>query len=247
MTEVQLEVTDATELAVALIEVTRSVTEGAETVDIFTDLAETCVRLLPVSAAGILLRDIDGALQVIGASSPSAHLLDLFQVQNEEGPCLECTMTGRPVSDVELAVESSRWPRFAELARAGFSAVYALPLRSRDVTVGALNLFAIEQLSPGRLVVAHALADAATLSLLQVDPHVDVQIVIRRIHLAVESRNAIAQAQGMIAQRFGIDPADALIRLRGVSERLHLPLSEIANAVVQRDPDSPVMPLLTNG
>ena len=163
MAEVLLEVPDAAELAVTLIEITRSVTQGAETIEIFTELAEKCVGLLPVSAAGILLRDVSGTLQVIGASSPSAHLLDLFQVQNEEGPCLECTMTGIGVSDIELSA-TGPWPRFSELARAQeFTAVYALPLRSRDVTVGALNLFAREQLSPGRLVVAQALADAATL------------------------------------------------------------------------------------
>jgi hypothetical protein len=246
MTEVLLEVPDATELAVTLIEITRSVTQGAETIEIFTELAEKCVSLLPVSAAGILLRDVSGTLQVIGASSPSAHLLDLFQVQNEEGPCLECTMTGVPVTDVELSA-SGKWPRFADLVRAkDFSAVYALPLRSRDVTVGALNLFAREQLSPGRLVVAQALADAATLSLLQVDPHTDLRIVIRRIHMAVESRNTLEQAQGMIAQRFEIDAEQAFIRLRVVSGQTGLTLVEVATAVVQRDLDSPVTPMLAN-
>lgn len=246
MTEVRLDVSDATELAVTLIEITKSVTQGAETIEIFTELAEKCVSLLPVSAAGILLRDVSGTLQVIGASSPSAHLLDLFQVQNEEGPCLEATMTGIGVSDVELS-DRGRWPRFAELTRAqDFTAVYALPLRSRDVTVGALNLFACEQLPPGRLVVAQALADAATLSLLQVDPHTDLQIVIRRIHLAVESRNTLDQAQGMVAQRFGIQPEQALIRLRDVAERTDLTLVEVATAVVQRHPDSPATMLLAN-
>jgi hypothetical protein len=244
MTELLLEVPDVTELAVTLIEITKSVTQGAETIEIFTQLAEKCVSLLPVSAAGILLRDIGGTLQVIGASSPSAHLLDLFQVQNEEGPCLECTVTGNPVCDVELSAEG-KWPRFAELARAkDFSAVYALPLRSRDLTVGALNLFAREQLSPGRLVVAQALADAATVSLLQVDPQYDLQIVIRRIHMAVESRNTVEQAQGMIAQRFAIDIEEALIRLRHVSEHTDLTLVEVATAVVERDQDSPVTPML---
>ena len=247
MTEVLLEVPDATELAVTLIAITKSVTQGAETIEIFTELAEKCVSLLPVSAAGILLRDVSGALQVIGASSPSAHLLDLFQVQNEEGPCRECTMTGLPVSDTDLAAEG-KWPRFSELTREqGFAAVYALPLRSRDVTVGALNLFAHEQLSTGRLVVAQALADAATLSLLQVDPHTDVQIVIRRIHMAVESRNTLEQAQGMIAQRFGIDAAEALVRLQSASEQTELTLIQVATAVIRRDPDSPVSTLLANG
>ena len=134
MTEVVFESSDATELAVTFIEVTRSVTQGAETVEIFTELAEKCVRLLPVSAAGILLRDVEGTLQVIGASSPSAHLLDLFQVQNEEGPCLECTTTGSPVSDDDLRLDGGRWPRFAELARAqGFASVGVMcDLSGRD-------------------------------------------------------------------------------------------------------------------
>jgi hypothetical protein len=244
MNELLLEVPDATELAITLIEITKSVTQGAATIEIFTELATKCVSLLPVSAAGILLRDIGGTLQVIGASSPSAHLLDLFQVQNEEGPCLECTITGVPVSDITLSAEG-KWPRFSKLTRAqDFSAVYALPLRSRDLTVGALNLFAREHLSPGRLVVAQALADAATVSLLQVDPQVDLQIVIRRIHLAVESRNTLEQAQGMIAQRFQIDTEKALVRLRHVSEQTTLSLVDVATAVVERDQDSPVTTLL---
>ena len=247
MTDIVLELPDAAALAITLIEITNSVTQGAETIEIFTELAEKCVNLLPVAAAGILLRDVTGTLQVIGASSPSAHLLDLFRVQNEQGPCLECTMTGMPVNDVELS-STGVWPRFAALTRTqGFTAFYALPLRSRDVTVGALNLFAREPLSASRLVVAQALADTATLSLLQVDPHIDLQIVIRRIHMAVESRNTLEQAQGMIAQRFSIESEEALIRLQDVSERTALSLVEVATAVVQRDPNSPVAGMLANG
>ena len=238
------EISDATELAITLIDITRAVTRGAETIEIFTSLAEKCVELLPVKAAGILLHDVSGTLQVIGASSPSAHLLDLFQVQNEEGPCLECSITGVPVSDAELS-PTGKWPRFSALTRAqNFSAVYALPLRSRDVTIGALNLFAIEHLSEGRLLVAQALADTATLSLLQIDPQVDLQIVIQRIHLAVESRNALEQAQGMIAQRFSIDAEEALIRIRDVSIATTLSVTEVARAILTRDFTSPALKLL---
>jgi len=82
MNQATYEIPDATQLAITLIDITRAVTQGAETIEIFTSLAEKCVDLLPVKAAGILLRDVTGTLQVIGASSPSAHLLDLFQVQN---------------------------------------------------------------------------------------------------------------------------------------------------------------------
>lgn len=237
---------DAELLAATLIEITRSVTHGAETIDIFTDLAQRCVNLLPVSGAGILLRDASGSLQVIGSSSPSAHMLDLFQVQNEQGPCLECSDTGEPVSDEELG-EGGPWPRFAALAQAsGFRAVYALPLRSRDVTVGALNLFSTQGLSSGQLVVAQSLADAATVSLLQVDPQVDLQIVIRRIHVAVQSRNALEQAQGMLVQRYSIDVEEAFVRLHGAAKATQLSLMDVVTAVITRDGSSPVSRYLSN-
>jgi hypothetical protein len=245
MSQQVYEISDATQLAITLIDITRAVTQGAETIEIFTSLAEKCVDLLPVAAAGILLRDVTGTLQVIGASSPSAHLLDLFQVQNEEGPCLESSTTGFPVSDAELS-PTGPWPRFAALTREQkFTAVYALPLRSRDVTIGALNLFATQPLSEGRLLVAQALADAATVSLLQVDPHIDLQIVINRIHLAVESRNTLEQAQGMIAQRFAIDAEEALIRIRDVSAETAMTVVAVASAVLARDASSPAVRLLT--
>lgn len=246
MSHATYEIPDATELAITLIDITRAVTQGAETIEVFTSLAEKCVDLLPVKAAGILLRDVSGTLQVIGASSPSAHLLDLFQVQNDQGPCQECSLTGIAVTDEELS-ETGKWPRFAELTRAQqFTAVYALPLRSRDVTIGALNLFATEQLSEGRLLVAQALADAATLSLLQIDPHVDLQIVIRRIHVAVKSRNTLEQAQGMIAQRFSIDAEQALVRIRNVSTQTHLNVIEVARSIIDRDSNSPAVVLLSS-
>lgn len=241
-----IEIPDATELALTLIEVTRSVAQGAETIEIFTTLAESCVNLLPVAAAGILLRDVSGTLQVIGASNPSAHLLDLFQVQNEEGPCLECSNTGVAVSDDQLN-ESGKWPRFSALARErNFSAVYALPLRSRDVTIGALNLFASQPISPGRLLIGQALADAATLSLMQVDPHVDMQVLIRRIHVAVESRNTLEQAQGMLVQRFTIDADDALVRIRTVSAQTRQTVTQVALAIINRDEGSEAVKLLSH-
>ena len=244
MTIPALEEAEAVRLASALIEITSSVTHGAETIDIFTDLAQRCVELLPVAAAGILLRDASGRLQVIGASSPSAHLLDLFQVQNDEGPCLECSNTGEPVSDEDLSADGP-WPGFSEQARVnGFASTYALPLRSRDLTVGALNLFAKGRLSEGQLVIAQALADSATLTLMQVDPAADLHIVIRRIHVAVESRNTIEQAQGMIAQRFSLEVEEAYLRLREVSHETQMSLYQVARAVVTRDPDFPVSTLL---
>jgi hypothetical protein len=244
MSKIVGELEGATDLALTLIEISRSVNQGAETIEIFSNLAQRCVELLPVAGAGILLRDSNDMLQVIGASSPSAHLLDLFQVQNEQGPCLACCETGESVAD-ETLDSNGPWPRFSALAQAhGFTAVYALPLKSKHVSVGALNLFAKQPLSDEKLFVAQALADAATLSLLQVDPELDLQIIIRRIHLAVESRNTLEQAQGMIAQRFSVDIETALIKIRQVAGVTQLSLVQVARHIIARDESSPVHQLL---
>lgn len=222
-------------VAETLIEITGAIASGAETLDIFTRLARRCVVILPVAAAGILLRDVTGALQVIGASSPSAHLLDLFQAQNEEGPCLECLRTGEAVFETDIG-STGRWPRFSQLVHEHhFASVYALPLQSRRVTVGALNLFATQSLDERKLVIAQALANAATLSLLQVDPETDTTLIIQRIHRAVEARNTLDQASGMIAQRFGVDAENALERLADAAQRTGLSLTEVARAVVRRE------------
>lgn len=235
-----------TEVARTFIELTGVIAGGGETIEVFTDLTRKCTVILPVSAAGILLRDVAGDLQVIGASSPSAHLLDLFQVQNEEGPCLECLESGEQVFDAELG-STDRWPRFSQRARQQqFSSVYALPLKSRHVTVGALNLFATSPLEPDRLIVAQALADAATLSLLQIDPLTDNTIVIQRIQHAIEDRNTLDQARGMITQRFGIDGQEALTRLAEAARLVGVSLTEAARAVVRRDDQSPAFRALVS-
>lgn len=241
MTTASIGLPDPEQLAQTLIDVTKAITQGSETIEVFSALAERCVTLIPVSAAGILLRDLSGSLQVVGSSSRSAHVLDLFQLQNEEGPCLECCETGMPVLDDELSA-GGPWPRFSELTRShGFTAVYALPLRSRGVTVGALNLFAEESLDTRRVDVGQALADAATLSLMQVDPTLDYQLVVRSIHVVIESRNTVDQAQGMVAQRYSISVEDALVRLREAANQTGLTLVQTATAVVERDPTFTVL------
>lgn len=226
---------DASQLAAAFVDLARSVNDGKDMVEIFSMLAERCVRVLPVSACGILVIDPRGELEVIGSSNHSAHLLDLFQVQNVEGPCLRCCRTGEAVVDAELAAEGP-WPGFAAAARAqGYLAVYAVPLAARGVVVGALNLFAESPMRTEELAVAQALADAATIALLQADPHDDAVVVTRRLHLVVEERNTIEQAKGVIAQRFSIDADTAFTQLRLAGERTDTRLIDVATSVVNRN------------
>lgn len=234
-----LEPSSAVELARTFVDLARSVNDGADLVYVYSMLSDRCVQLLPIEACGVLLIDLRGHLRVIGSSSHAAELLDLFQVQNDEGPCLKCCRSGESVADVALEPEGE-WPRFSALARGhGFGAVYAIPLRSRDVVLGALNLFASTAIDEERLGVARSLADAATIALLQADPGEDVSTMTRRVHLAVETRATVDQATGIVAQRFELSVDDALARLRTAADDANSRLVDVASAVVARDGNEP--------
>lgn len=230
---------DPAQVAATFAEVARLAVRGADVVDVLTLLSERTVTLLPVAACGVLVRDASDVLHVIGSSSASAHLLDLFQVQNEEGPCLECLATGRPIS-MNAAGAAVRWPRFgALLVSEGFAAVHALPIASRDVVVGALNLFAVDSLGEAELEVAQALADVAAMLLLQTDVVEDAVVVARRLYMVVQDRSTVGQAIGVLVERFDLDPDGALRRLREVATEYAVALVALSAAVVSRDDESP--------
>src|SRR5947209_12343919 len=160
---------DAELLSETFVELTDTMVAGFDVIDFLHVLTDRSVQLLDVSAAGLLLADPRGELRVVAASSEAARLLELFQLQSDQGPCLDCFRAGRPVAAADLAAAAPRWPRFAPAAqRAGFAAVQALPMRLREQVIGALNLFRAEPgvLDPAAVRVGQALADVATISLL---------------------------------------------------------------------------------
>jgi hypothetical protein len=186
-------------------------------------LSNRCVELLPVAASGILVLDQLGVLQVVAASSPSAHLLDLFQIQNEQGPCFECYHTGEAITDLD-GEDAIRWPRYRSLARSrGFKATYALPLRSRSAVIGALNLFAKENLTVQRLLVA------------QLDPVGNQEILARKVLSTIDQRDAIEEAKGIVSQRYSITADVALMRIKRASFDANKSIVEVARAIVSRD------------
>ena len=226
-----------TDLATALVDVSQMATHGASIVNVFSVLSNQCVQLLPVSAAGILLVDNDNSLHVIGSSSHAVTLLDLFQVQNNEGPCRECCVTHELVASENLATDG-RWPNFSALAtKENFISVYALPLQAQDVVVGALNLFSEAPLSTDQLATARSLADAATLAFLQADTQQDRLLIARKLRSAVEGRNVIEQAKGVLSERHGISMMEAFWKLRDASNQRDSDIVDIANAVVSREID----------
>jgi GAF domain-containing protein len=209
------------------VELTDSLVDDFDIIDLLTGLADGCVELGLADAAGILLADGLGKLRVMAASSERTRLLELFQLQNDEGPCLEAHATGDPVVEADLASAFDRWPRFApEAIDAGFRAVDALPLRLRAAPIGALNLFSG---SPGGMSgadrsIARAMADVAAIAIIQHQTVLESESRARQLQHALDSRVAIEQAKGMVAERLGcdMDHAFAVIRSYARSHRRHL-------------------------
>jgi transcriptional regulator with GAF, ATPase, and Fis domain len=223
-------------LAAAFVEVADTLVTGFDVADFLHALAGQCVRLLNVDAAGLMLADQRGTLEVIASSSEQVRLVGLFQLQSDQGPCLECFQTGLPVHEADLGSAGQRWPLFAPAAiMAGFTAVQALPMRLRDEVIGALSIFTR---SPGRLdenalQVAQALADVATIGLLHKRNLRHQEVLAEQLQGALNSRVAIEQAKGMLAERLGVgmDQAFGLLRSQARAQNRHL--AELADAVAR--------------
>jgi GAF domain-containing protein len=198
-------------------------------------LTDRSVRLLAASAAGVVLADPRGELRVAAASSEEAGLVELFQLQNDQGPCLDCFRTGRPISAADLTGPDQRWPRFAQAAtRAGFRTVEALPMRLRDQVIGALNLFRAEPgpFETADLRIAQALADVATIGLLHERNVRRTETVAEQLQAALNSRVMIEQAKGKLAERYGINMDRAFTMLRDYARNTNQHLTDVARDFV---------------
>ena len=204
-------------------------------IDFLHMLTDRSVALLAASAAGVVLADPRGELRLAAASSEEAGLLELFQLQNDQGPCLECFRTGRPVTASDLTGPAQRWPRFAEAAaRSGFASVEALPMRLRDQVIGALNLFRAEPepLEAADLRIGQALADVATIGLLHERNVRRRETVAEQLQAALNSRVIIEQAKGKLAERLSIDMDRAFTMLRDYARASNQRLTDVARDFV---------------
>jgi GAF domain-containing protein len=178
------------------------------------------------------------------------RLVELFEIQSQEGPCPECFRTGEAAVQMDLAAEGSLWPRFGPVAlAAGFQSVHALPMRLRGVTIGALNLFRTEKgtLDESDLVAAQALSDVATIAILQHRASIQAHLVVDQLNHALNSRVLIEQAKGILAERAGLDMEHAFSWLRKYARDHNLLLVDVAQAIIDGKlaPEPPLAGLST--
>jgi GAF domain-containing protein len=219
----------------SLVEMADTLVEDYDVVDLLTGLADRCVNVLGVSAAGVMLASPAGSLALVASSSEAMRLLELFELQEQEGPCLDAFRTGEPVGHEALEAESGRWPSFSAAAlQAGFASASALPLRWREVTLGALNLLSVTRapVDEADVIVARAFADLATLSIVQHRASAEAQRLNEQLSGALTSRVVIEQAKGVISERAGVDLALAFSRLRAYARNGNLRLTDVARAAI---------------
>jgi GAF domain-containing protein len=193
------------------------------------------VELVDTDAAGLMLDDQRGNLRLLAHTHESARLLELFELQQQEGPCLDCFATGQVIANIDLATATDRWPVFTQAAReVGFGTSHAVPLRLRRQVIGALNLFTTgrRSLSDEHLAVAQGLADIATIGLLHERAVRDQVTLSEQLQTALHSRILIEQAKGILSAQAGTNVKSAFALMRTHARRTGEPLTTLAAAVV---------------
>lgn len=230
------------QLTAALVEFADTLVADFDVVEFLQRLTDRCVELLPVDAAGLVLEDGDGRLQVVASTSDDARLVETFQLHLDDGPCIECHRSGEPVGVGDLATAGRRWPRLAPaLQRLGFSAVDSLPMRRRAGPIGAMNLFrrAPGELDEATARVARAFTDVATIGLLQQRARREQELLVEQLQTALAGRVVIEQAKGMLAERLKLGTDQAFHLLRQHARRRNRRLTDLARAVIDGHADLP--------
>ena len=230
-------------LADVFVGVADTLVADFDVIEFLHTVAAHATEMTGATAAGLMLSDLDGGLHYMGASDESARLLELFQIQHEEGPCLDCYRGGQPVTVADLTTEPSRWPSFTERALAsGVRSVHAFPMRLRDQVIGGLNVFGAEPrpLDPEEARVVQALADLATIAIIQERLIRQAELLTEQLQFALNSRVVIEQAKGAVARSLGVSVEEAFDLMRGHARRERIGLTDLALRVVQ-SPEGPLL------
>jgi transcriptional regulator with GAF, ATPase, and Fis domain len=222
-------------LASVFVELADTLVAEFDVIDFLHTLADRSVELLGADAAGLMLADQRGNLQLVASSAQSARLLEVFELQNSEGPCLDCFRTGEQLVNLDDATMQARWPNFwAETKQLGFGSAHALPMRLRKDVIGAVNLFgsAGSSLSEQDIAVGQAMADVATIGLLQERSVRQKEVLAEQLQTALNSRVLIEQAKGVLAERAQVPIDTAFTLMRSYARGHNRPLSKVATDIV---------------
>jgi GAF domain-containing protein len=218
----------------AFVSLVDTLLDDFDIVELLTRLTEQCAQLLDVATGGLLLADAHDGLHLMAATSRLTHELEMFQLQIDQGPCLDCYHTGAPVIVPDLRAEMHRWPLFVPAAiDGGFASVHAVPMRTAHTVLGALGLFGTTTgaLNDHDLEVAQALAHVASVAILQ-NHELALSEVQPRLQSALISRVVVDQATGLLYERLHLGMDESFTRLRAYAHKTGRHLTDVARDLV---------------
>lgn len=222
----------------AFVRVADTLTEHYDVVDLLHTLVSECTQIVGATAGGLMLADAKGRLQLVASTDESAELVEVMQLAAGSGPCLDCYARGASVSVTDIAASGEQWPDFRDAAlQQGFHSVHATPMKLRGQVIGTMNLFqeAVGALNDRDVAVVRALADVATIGVLQQRIATESHIVAEQLQHALDSRVLIEQAKGALAESQHLTMEQAFSALRSYARNHNLPLHEVASGVTTRD------------
>jgi len=224
----------------AFVNLADTLVDEYDVIEVLDRLVAHSVALLAADAAAIMLVEPRGRLRTVASSNEESDWTELMQIQADQGPCVDCVRTGQPVTVTDLDDAVGRWPELtvALAGKGSFRSVHALPLRLRGQAIGGLNLFHTRPgpLPEADLRLGQALADIATIGILQERAIRHGEVVTEQLQTALNSRVVIEQAKGVLAQQGTLTMETAFDRLRRYSRGHNLLLGEVAHRVVaERD------------
>jgi GAF domain-containing protein len=223
-------------LARAFVRLANTLASDFDIVDFLQGLAADSVEILGAEAAGVMLTDARGGLRLIASSDERMRLLELFELQGAQGPCLDAFSTGLPLQ-ASAASSRIRWPAFAPHASdSGFQMMCAVPLRVRTDVIGAMNLFRAtdEPFTDDEMDIAQAMAEMAAIGLIQERALRERSLLTEQLYATLISRVVIEQAKGMLAEYLKMTVDDAFQLLRSYTRDRNRKLSDVARDVVDR-------------
>jgi GAF domain-containing protein len=226
-----------TKLNAAFVKLADTLIADFDVVDLLHWLVEECTHILDTQAGGLLLVDPAGELQLVASTSEEAELVEILQLAAGEGPCLDCFRNGAPITVGDIEADAAKWPQFSAGAlKQGFRSVHATPLRLRGQIIGTMNLFSnhVGALAPEDITVAQALADVATIGILQERNIRSANLVAEQLQHALDSRILLEQAKGVLAATNHMSMNEAFSVMRAYARDRNLPLRQVADDVIAR-------------
>jgi hypothetical protein len=213
--------------------------------DVLEQVVEATVSVAPqADVVSVTLRSADGRFHTPIATHSVAQLLDERQYELGEGPCVAAALNHGPgfAAWPDHGRTDSPWPGFSRAARElGIEAVLSLsllPMPDPPRLSGALNLyarspFALEAIDKDVILL---LATHASLALATTEAVTSAKLREAQLHRAIDSRDVIGQAKGVLMGRRNISAEEAFDILRSASQNLNVKLTEIAE-IVAAQPD----------